>query len=100
MNKEDKKPFDLSSFMEVVEIAKPDYTNVVGQDDLNRFEHTFKKKKKKKKNPNRNSNNSPANKKEGGQHPKNQNNSKGPSNNRRNSPKNQNKGPKNNNEKK
>ena len=100
MNKEDKKPFDLSNFIEVVEVAKPDYTNVVGQDDLNRFEHTFKKKKKNKKNPNRNSNNSPANKKEGGQHPKKQNNSKGPSNNRRNSPKNQNKGPKNNNEKK
>ena len=100
MNKEDKKPFDLSNFIEVVEVAKPDYTNVVGQDDLNRFEHTFKKKKKNKKNPNRNSNNSPANKKEGGQHPQKQNNSKGPSNNRRNSPKNQNKGPKNNNEKK
>ena len=100
MNKEDKKPFDLSNFIEVVEVAKPDYTNVVGQDDLNRFEHTFKKKKKNKKNPNRNSNNSPANKKEGGQLPKNQNNSKAPSNNRGNSPKNQNKGPKNNNEKK
>jgi len=52
MNKEDKKPHDLKDFMEVVEVAKPDYTNVVGQDSLNRFEHVFKRKKKKKSNNN------------------------------------------------
>ena len=45
-NKDGKKPFDLSDFIETVEVQKPDYTNVVGQDDLKRFEHTFKKKKK------------------------------------------------------
>ena len=50
-NKDGKKPFDLSNFIETVEVKKPDYTNVVGQDDLKRFEHTFKKKKKS--NPNR-----------------------------------------------
>ncbi len=53
MNKEGKKPADLAIFIakEVVEV--PDYTDVVGQDSLNRFEHVFKKKKKKKKrNPN------------------------------------------------
>lgn len=47
MNKKGKKPF---SFMDLVEIdepvKKPDYSNVVGQDDLNRFD----KKKSKKKN--------------------------------------------------
>jgi len=67
-NKDGKKPFDLADFIETVEIKKPDYTNVVGQDDLKRFEHTFKKKKK----PNRkkpgqrvNPNNPTAKKKEG-----------------------------------
>jgi len=57
MNKEGKKPHDLKDFMEVVEVAEPDYTNVVGQDSLNRFEHVFKRKKKKKSNNNRNQNN-------------------------------------------
>ena len=52
MNKEGKKPHDLKDFMEVVEVAEPDYTNVVGQDSLNRFEHVFKRKKKKKSNNN------------------------------------------------
>ena len=55
MNKAGKKPVDLKDFMEVVEIEEPDYTNVVGQDSLNRFEHVFKRKKKKKSN-NRNRN--------------------------------------------
>ena len=55
-NKEGKKPFDLSDFIETVEVAKPDYTNVVGQDELNRFEHIFKKKKKKRPNKRRNPN--------------------------------------------
>jgi len=57
MNKEGKKPHDLKDFMEVVEVAEPDYTNVVGQDSLNRFEHVFKRKKKKKSNNNRNKSN-------------------------------------------
>ena len=65
MNKDGKKPFDLVEFMEKVEVAEPDYTNVVGQDSLNRFEHTFKKKKKSN---NRN--------KKGGNTPQNNNNNK------------------------
>lgn len=48
LNKEGKKPADLNDFIEMVEVAEPDYTNVVGQDSLNRFEHTFKKKKKRR----------------------------------------------------
>jgi len=47
MNKDGKKPHDLKDFMEAVEEKVPDYTNVVGQDSLNRFEHVFKRKKKK-----------------------------------------------------
>ncbi len=61
-NKEGKKPFDLSDFIDIPEVATPDYTNVVGQDDLNRFEHIFKKKKKrpnkKRRGNNRNKSNS------------------------------------------
>lgn len=49
MNKNGKKPEDLNDYIEEVMIEEPDYTNVVGQDSLNRFEHVFKKKKKKKK---------------------------------------------------
>jgi cell fate regulator YaaT (PSP1 superfamily) len=49
MNKAGKKPVDLKSYMVEVEVAEPDYTNVVGQDSLNRFDSAFKKKKKKKK---------------------------------------------------
>ncbi len=49
MNKDGKKPVDLNDYVETVHVSEPDYTNVVGQDSLNRFEHTFKKKKKKKK---------------------------------------------------
>lgn len=55
MNKEGKKPADLNDFVAPVNIPLPDYSNVVGQDSLNRFENSFKKKKKKKpkpKNPN------------------------------------------------
>ena len=46
MNKNGKKPADLNEYMNVTVETEPDYTNVVGQDDLNRFEHIFKKKKK------------------------------------------------------
>lgn len=49
MNKEGKNPADLNDFVEEVFIEEPDYTNVVGQDSLNRFEHAFKKKKRRKK---------------------------------------------------
>jgi cell fate regulator YaaT (PSP1 superfamily) len=49
MNADGKKPFELVEFKEVVEVKAPDYSNVVGQDSLNRFEHAFKAKKKKKK---------------------------------------------------
>ncbi|MEX2483544.1 MAG: regulatory iron-sulfur-containing complex subunit RicT [Brumimicrobium sp.] len=48
LNKDKKKPTDLKDFEEPLEIKEPDYTNVVGQDDLNRFDKTFKKKKKRK----------------------------------------------------
>ena len=48
MNKEGNAPKDLSGFIEVEEINEPDYTNVVGQDSLTRFEHAFKKRGKKK----------------------------------------------------
>lgn len=50
MNKEGKKPKELLEFVAEVVVKEPDYTNVVGQDSLNRFEHAFKAKKKKKKN--------------------------------------------------
>lgn len=74
INKKGKHPEDLNDFIEEVLIEEPDYTNVVGQDSLNRFEHIFKRKKKKKKkggqnqNQNRNQNqpNKNANNKKGG----------------------------------
>lgn len=47
LNKDGKKPADLLEFVVKAVVTEPDYTNVVGQDSLNRFEHTFKKKKKK-----------------------------------------------------
>lgn len=49
LNRNGKFPADLNDFIETeIEIAEPDYSNVVGQDSLSRFEHSFKKKKKKK----------------------------------------------------
>lgn len=51
MNRNGKKPVDLNDFMEELVIEEPDYTNVVGQDSLNRFEHIFKKKKGRRKKP-------------------------------------------------
>jgi cell fate regulator YaaT (PSP1 superfamily) len=53
LNKNGKKPQDLKEFKEEVVVVNPDYTNLVGQDSLDRFDNTFKKKKKKKKKPNR-----------------------------------------------
>ena len=47
MNKKGKKPFSFMDLVEIEEpVKKPDYSNVVGQDDLNRFD----KKKGKRKN--------------------------------------------------
>jgi cell fate regulator YaaT (PSP1 superfamily) len=48
LNTEGKKPHELNEYVAEV-IKEPDYSNVVGQDSLNRFEHAFKSKKKKKK---------------------------------------------------
>ncbi|PWH84808.1 PSP1 domain-containing protein [Brumimicrobium oceani] len=52
MNKEKKKPEDLKDFDQATFETKapetPDYSNVVGQDDLNRFDKKFTKKKKRK----------------------------------------------------
>ncbi len=51
MNKNGVVPKDLNEYIEQVEvIVTPDYENVVGQDSLNRFEHTFKGKVNPKKN--------------------------------------------------
>jgi hypothetical protein len=52
-NKAGKFPTDLKDYMIEVEVELPDYTDVVGQDSLSRFEHVFKRNKKKKK-PNKN----------------------------------------------
>jgi hypothetical protein len=53
MNQEGKKPKELNEFVMETVVKEPDYSNVVGQDSLNRFEHAFKTKKKKKKSGNR-----------------------------------------------
>jgi cell fate regulator YaaT (PSP1 superfamily) len=50
MNREGKKPKELLDFVHEVVVKEPDYSNVVGQDSLNRFEHAFNSKKKKKRN--------------------------------------------------
>lgn len=49
INVDGKKPADLKDYLAPVEVKVPDYSNVVGQDSLSRFEHAFKSKKKKKK---------------------------------------------------
>lgn len=67
LNKNGKKPADLKDFEESFDIKTPDYTNVVGQDDLDRFDKSFKKKKKRR----NKRKNKPANKAKGG--PKNDN---------------------------
>ena len=92
LNKEGKKPADLKDFM-VKEVAQvPDYTNVVGQDSLNRFDGAFKKKKKKKKSNHPQNQNQPKSadrkpgdkqhppKKQGGNRNKNRNKNTGPKN--------------------
>lgn len=52
MNTDGKKPKELNEYVQEIKV-EPDYSNVVGQDSLNRFEHAFKAKKKKKKPANR-----------------------------------------------
>lgn len=56
-NKEKIFPEDLTKFAfeisTTVALAEPDYTNVVGQDSLDRFDDNFKKKKKQSNNNNR-----------------------------------------------
>jgi cell fate regulator YaaT (PSP1 superfamily) len=62
LNKKGEIPHKLADFVDFVEEeVKPDYTNVVGQDELTRFDKVFKKKKKKSTN-NRNSNKNNRNK--------------------------------------
>lgn len=52
MNKKGEKPVELKLYTEPIISKEPDYTNVVGQDSLNRFDSlTSKKKKKRKKRP-------------------------------------------------
>jgi cell fate regulator YaaT (PSP1 superfamily) len=49
MNKKGTKPYSFLDLVEVDEpVKKPDYSNVVGQDDLNRFDDKKSKKKKRK----------------------------------------------------
>lgn len=50
MNKEKKFPDDLKDFSEELEESTPEYSTVVGQDDLDRFDSNFKKKKKRRSN--------------------------------------------------
>lgn len=54
LNRDGKRPKDLEEYVEVeiVEEDITDYTNVVGQDSLHRFEAAFKTKKKKNKKSN------------------------------------------------
>ena len=89
LNKKGKFPADLKEFTAEIEVAEPDYTNVVGQDNLDRFEHVFKKKKKKKKRPNKNRPNQNNNQKNAGSN--NPKNSGGPAKGNGNKPKQQNK---------
>ncbi len=58
MNRDGVKPKELKEYVEVVKVT-PEYSNVVGQDSLNRFEHAFKNKKPKKRKPNNNQKNGP-----------------------------------------
>lgn len=53
-NSKSQKPDDLNRFafeVSTVAIAEPDYSNVVGQDSLDRFDNNFKKQNNRKKKP-------------------------------------------------
>lgn len=55
MNSKGEKPADFSGFVQLkVEKTGPDFDNVVGQDDLTRFDKVFKKKKSNKRKRNKN----------------------------------------------
>ena len=55
MNTKGEKPADFSGFVQLkVEKTGPDFDNVVGQDDLTRFDKVFKKKKSNKRKRNKN----------------------------------------------
>ena len=49
--KQVKKPYSFSDLTTNIEvpIQEPEYSNVVGQDDLKRFDKSFSKNKKRKK---------------------------------------------------
>lgn len=68
LNKQGIFPDDLSEFEDKVVVETPEYSNVVGQDSVKRFEKSFKKRKNKKFNKNR----SQKNKKQKTGSPKNQ----------------------------
>jgi cell fate regulator YaaT (PSP1 superfamily) len=95
LNKNGEIPHKLADFVDFVEEeAKPDYTNVVGQDELTRFDKVFKKQKKKHKSSNnRNSNkkNKPQAKTQEGNNAGGSNKNKNRSKNFRNKQNNQNK---------
>ena len=56
-NKEGKTPISLEEFIVEKEVSKIDYNNVVGQDNINRFDKKQPKKKGKTKNNFKNKNN-------------------------------------------
>ena len=74
LNKQKKKPTDLKDFEVDIKPEIEDYTNVVGQDDLSRFDDVFKKRKKKKRRKGGGNKNRPKNtkgpKNQGGNNPK------------------------------
>lgn len=103
MNKKGEFPDELVQIQEIAEVEKEiDYLNVVGQDDLTRFDKANKKKKKKRPN-NKRSNNRPPQKakkegepqKEGGNRP-----NKNPKNKQGGKPKRNNNKPRPNNKRK
>jgi cell fate regulator YaaT (PSP1 superfamily) len=55
-NKEGKTPLSLEEFVVEKEVSKADYNNVVGQDNINRFDKKNPNKKQKTKNKNWNKN--------------------------------------------
>jgi len=96
MNKNGETPLKLEDFADFVEEeAKPDYTNVVGQDDLTRFDKVFKKKKKKKKSQNRNNDNRNSNNQGNPQAKKKEGDNQGGNRNKNNRNKNRNKNSRN-----
>ena len=56
-NKEGKTPTSLEEFIVEKEVSKADYNNVIGQDNINRFDKKQPKKKQKTKNNFKNKNN-------------------------------------------